>query len=108
MIETETPPLADTALVGNLHLLSPPRVQLEGGPPLPHLCPQLKEGSEIFSTLLQLVPLRPFHIPGHSILTLKNPTLHRRDTKVQKCGTAGPRPHIGEVEGEARLSRNNW
>lgn len=32
LIETETPLLADAALVGNVHLLSLPRVQLKGVP----------------------------------------------------------------------------
>lgn len=110
LIETETPPLADAAFAGNPHLFSPPRVQLEEGPLLPHLCPQRKKGLEILDTILQLPP------PPQGLFTFqlilpspkKLSTSHRRDIEVQKCGTAGPRSCIWEGEGEARLSRTDF
>ena len=56
LIETETPLLADAALVGNVHLLSLPRVQLKGVPTTSPLSPtqrvlrNLQESTTIGST----------------------------------------------------------
>lgn len=91
LIETETPPLADAALVGNLHLLFPPRVQLEEDSPFQYYN-WFPQGLFTF----QLIPSSP------------KKTLHRKDTEVQKYGTADPRPHIWEDERGAKLLRNNW
>lgn len=108
LIETETPPLADAAL-GHLHLLSPPRVQLEGSPTTPPLFPS-KTGlrnpqhntigsAEDFSHSNSFDPRQ------------KNPPLPMRDNDTETWHSWAKITHLqggGADEDEARLLRDNF
>lgn len=70
LIETETPPLADAALMGNLHLLSLQSSAGRGSPNASSLSlNQIELRNPQYNTVSPDISSTSFHIPTHSILT---------------------------------------